>query len=479
MVDPNLVVEDIVTGLNQPVAMDFLAGDDFFVTEKATGQVKRVLNGAVHSVVLDLAVNSSSERGLLGIALHPQFPTPPQVFLFWTESSSGTDSNSVGDVPLLGHRVDRYLWNGSTLVFDANLLRLRAFQEDLNLITNPADPFDSPAPLQRGNHNGGIVRFGQDGMLYVVQGDTGRRGWTQNNLAGPLPDDQFGGPLPDDAHCTGAVFRIDTDGNAPTDNPLYYLGQICEVLFPAPFGTQLGYRIKRLFAYGIRNSIGMAFDPYSGDLWTSENAGRAYDEINRVEPGFNGGWVQIMGPSARVADFKAIELAAGYGAGGPAGLQQLRFPADLIADSEAEARSRLALVPGAKYHDPEFSWRHVVPPGGIGFIGSKALGLQYGGDLIVGSAVFRPVAPPPSVMANPGNLYRFRLNAARTGLVFTDPALQDRVADNTGRDDWVTEGSEILWGTDFGIVTDIMTAPDGTLYLVGTSTGTVRRIRHI
>ena len=117
--------------------------------------------------------------------------------------------------------------------------------------------------------------------------------------------------------------------------------------------------------------------------------------------------------------------------------------------------------------------------GGIGFIGSKALGLQYGGDLIVGSAVFRPVAPPPSVMANPGNLYRFRLNAARTGLVFTDPALQDRVADNTGRDDWVTEGSEILWGTDFGIVTDIMTAPDGTLYLVGTSTGTVRRIRHI
>jgi aldose sugar dehydrogenase len=90
--------------------------------------------------------------------------------------------------------------------------------------------------------------------------------------------------------------------------------------------------------------------------------------------------------------------------------------------------------------------------------------------------VFRPTVTPPSVMANPGHLYRFRLNAQRTRLVFSDPALQDRVADNTGRDDWQTEQQEILFGTDFGIVTDIQTGPDGALWLVGTSTGTIRRV---
>jgi hypothetical protein len=79
-------------------------------------------------------------------------------------------------------------------------------------------------------------------------------------------------------------------------------------------------------------------------------------------------------------------------------------------------------------------------------------------------------------MANPGHLYRFRLNGIRNALVFADPALHDLVADNTGRDDWVTEGSEILFGTNFGIVTDIHTSPDGALYLVGPSSGSIRKI---
>ncbi len=95
---------------------------------------------------------------------------------------------------------------------------------------------------------------------------------------------------------------------------------------------------------------------------------------------------------------------------------------------------------------------------------------------IVAASVFRPVLAPPSVLANPGQLYRFRPSHNRKHFHFDDPVLQDRVADNTGRDDWQTEQSEILWGTDFGIVTDIQTGPDGALWLVGTSSGTVRRI---
>src|SRR5262245_63325234 len=67
--DSNLSVRTIVSSLNQPVTMAFLGANDFLITEKATGQVKRVVNGSVVATAIDLAVNNNSERGLLGIAL--------------------------------------------------------------------------------------------------------------------------------------------------------------------------------------------------------------------------------------------------------------------------------------------------------------------------------------------------------------------------------------------------------------------------
>jgi glucose/arabinose dehydrogenase len=476
LVDPALSVATVVNGLNQPIAMTFLGPDDLLVTEKASGQVKRVTNGAVAGVVLDLAVNSASERGLLGIARHPAFPANPSIYLFWTESTTGVDSSVLSATPVLGHRVDRYTWNGSTLTYAATLVRLRAYQEDANQVTDPQNPFNNPAPLQRGNHNGGVVKFGPDGKLYVITGDGGRRGALQNNLDGPYPDDEFGGPLPDAAHATGWVLRLNADGSAPVSNPFFLLGVLVDWLFPGPLGAEVGTSLKRMYAFGVRNSFGMTFDPESGDLWTSENGGRAFDEINRVTRGFNGGWIQFMGPAERIADYKAIEVASGIGPNGPNGLQQLRWPAENIAENALAGRHRLLDLPFAHYRDPQFSWKHVTPPAGLGFVAGNALGTEYAGDLIVGSAVFRPVAAPPSVMANPGQLFRFQLNGSRTRFVFTDPALDDRVADNTGRDDWQAEQSSILFGTDFGIVTDIQTGPDGALWLVGTSSGTIRRI---
>jgi len=475
LVDPALSVTTVVSGLTQPIAMAFLGPNDFLVTEKGTGQVKRVQNGVVTGVVLDLAVNSASERGLLGIALHPNFASKPWVYLYNTESTTGADTNVLANVPLLGNRVDRFVWDGSTLTFAENIVTLRAFQNDLNQITNPADPFDNPAAFQRGNHDGGVLRFGKDGKLYVIVGDVGRRGALQNNLASSMPDDTFGGPLPDFAHTTGVVLRFNADGSAPWSNPYFLLGGLIRIFVGGQFGTEVGTSLQRIWGHGVRNSFGMAIDPVTGDLWTTENGGLAFDEINRVVRGFNGGWIQAMGPVSRVADFKAIELAAGFGPNGPVGLQQLRFPATSIADTPNDARQRMVDLLGTTYRDPEFSWKNVVPPAGLGFVGN-GLGPAYAGDLIVGSAVFRPVAAPPSVLANPGHLYRFRLNGARNHLVFTSAELQDKVADNTGRDDWQTEQQEILFGTDFGIVTDIQTGPDGNLYLVGTSTGTIRKI---
>lgn len=475
MVDPALQVADVVAGLDQPIAMAFLGANDFFVTEKASGRVKRVTNG-VATTVLDLAVNSGSERGLLGIALHPDFPTNPGVYLYHTVSTTGADSTVLAETTLLGNHVSRFVWDGSALTFDTTIVELRAFQEDLNTVTNPQNPFQNPAPLQRANHNGGVLRFGVDRRLYVIQGDNGRRGWLQNNFGGPVPDDQFGGPIPDSAHGTGMILRLDPNGAPPADNPFYVVGEIVEAFLGGPFGVDAGRRIKSLFAYGVRNSFGMTFDPYGPGLWTTENGGRAFDEINRVVPGFNGGWIQIMGPLSRLGDFRAIEVGVGIGPTGPVGLQQLRWPADFISIHKSDARHRMLTIPGSHYRDPEFSWKHVTPPAGLGFVHGNGLGCTYAGDLIVGSAVFRPVLTPPSVLANPGHLYRFRLNGGRNKFRFDDQLLKDKVADNLGRDDWQTEQQEILFGTDFGIVTDIQTGPDGKLWLVGTSSGTVRKI---
>ena len=152
MLDPNLTVSTVVSGLDQPTTMAFLAANDFFVLERATGKVQRVTNGVVSSTALDLPVNNASERGLLGIALHPQFGVNKFVYLFWTESTTGVDTSNIDEIPLLGNRVDRYIWNGATLVFDRNLIKLRALQQDSG----------QPA---RGNHNGGVIRFGPDGKL--------------------------------------------------------------------------------------------------------------------------------------------------------------------------------------------------------------------------------------------------------------------------------------------------------------------------
>ncbi|MDX6288212.1 MAG: hypothetical protein QOH42_11, partial [Blastocatellia bacterium] len=113
MLDPNLSVRTVVSGLSQPTSMAFIGNNDFFVLEKNTGKVQRVTNGVVQSPApLDLAVNSASERGLLGIAMHPSFPVNGLVYLYWTESSTGVDSANLADVALLGNRVDRYIWNG-------------------------------------------------------------------------------------------------------------------------------------------------------------------------------------------------------------------------------------------------------------------------------------------------------------------------------------------------------------------------------
>jgi aldose sugar dehydrogenase len=439
VVDPNLAVRTVATGLSQPTGLAFIGANDMLVNEKATGRVIRIRNGVVEGPVLDLAVNSNSERGLLGIAVHRNFLVNGFVYLFWSESNTGADSTSSTAVDLMANRVDRFVWNGSTLAFDRNLIHFRTFQQDAG-----------QAP--RGNHNGGVVRFGPDGKVYVIVGDTGRRGQMQNLEFGPfgpgVPDDQFGGPAPDDAHFTGVIVRLNDDGTTPTDNPFYDVG--------AEIGGPAGANIQKIYAYGIRNSYGLNFDPLSGDLWQNENGDDTFSELNRVEPGMNSGWVQIMGPSSRVAQFKEIETSPQF-----FGLQQIRWPPTNIADTEAEALSRLFMLPGAHFSDPEFSWKFEVAPAGLGFVTGGALGQQYHGDLFMGGA---------RDFLFSGHIFRMEISGNRRMVGVDDPRIEDRVADNLGKFE-ATESESLVWGQNFGLTTDILQGPNGNLFVLSNTRG--------
>jgi glucose/arabinose dehydrogenase len=463
LLDPNLELHTRGSGLVTPTSIAFLGANDMLVLEKNTGQVKRVVNGVVTATVLDLAVNFGSERGLLGVALHPDFPTNPGVYLFWTESTNAGDTDVLSETPLLGNRVDRFLWNGSTLTLDSNLIRLRAIQQDFTTVTNSFGTFTQ---LERGNHDGGVIAFGPDRKLYVLFGDAGRRGQLQNLPSGPtptglgptVPDDQFGGPQPDNAHLAGVILRLNDDGTTPTDNPLFAAG--------ATIGGEVGANVQKVFAYGVRNSFGMAFDPQSGSLWDQENGEDAYDELNLVEPGMNSGWIQIIGPLSRLAEYRAIETTSLHHEDFP-NLQQFRWGPENIAATPAEALSRLFVLPGSQYSDPEFSWKHVLAPAAIGFLSTRALGPQYQGDLFVGFSTTDTEAGP---------LFRFNLTGNRRKIGVDDPRLEDRVADNVTFHE-ITESESLRFGTGFGIVTDIETGPNGNLFVVSLDQGRIYEIR--
>ncbi len=483
MLDPDLHVTTLVSGLDQPTSMVFLGFNDFLILEKATGKVQHVAGGAVAGTALDLAVNSASERGLLGIALQPDFASTHGVYLYWTQSSTGADSAHLADVPLLGNRVDRYVWNPATqtLTFDKNIIMLRSLQADAN------------QPM-RGNHDGGKILFGPDGKLYFQIGDQGRRGQLQNLASGPFgpgqPDDQFGGPAPDDAHVTGAIFRLNPDGTVPADNPfanttaadMIPLEQQAGVTLTPAQLDNVAANIRKIFSYGRRNGFGLAFDPATGSLWEAENGDDAFDEMNRITAGSNGGWIQIMGPSSRVPDFKQIETSftplqgnlpvAGnlpFSAIDPAtfipALQQVRWPPALIADTPEAALNRLFVLPNSHYDNPEFSWKWAVAPAGIGFA-SSGLGPQHTGNLFVGAS---------RTFLDGGYLFEFKFDQSRRHFAFSDAGLKDKVDDNEYKFD-EGQSQSLIAGENFGIGTNIIAGPDGNLYVTSLSNGAVYMI---
>ncbi|MGZ8442012.1 MAG: PQQ-dependent sugar dehydrogenase [Candidatus Binatia bacterium] len=380
VLDPNLTVSLVADSLEIPSSMAFIGVDDILVLQKNDGKVRRVLNGALLvNPVLDVDVDPRSFGGLLGIAIHPNFQTNKYVYLFYTEGSGGNDT--LGSA--VANRIDRYTWDSASDTLTAPLLIMSL-----------------PVSVTSGNYSG-VMAFGQDGKLYVTVGDQGLSGQLQNNPGGAAPND------------TSVILRLNDDGTAPKNNPFYSQGGV----------------VAKYFAYGIRNSFGMAFDPVSGKLWNTENGPANWDEINLVAPGFNSGWNKIQGPMSR----------------------------DVQGENEADLFS----LTRSRYSDPEFSWFESVGLTGMAFVDSLELGPEYENNLFIGDYVF-------------GNLSRFELNKRRDGIDFTLlEDLRDKVADNAN------ERNDVRLGTDFGSISDVRTSPDGLLYVLSISDGAIYVVHRV
>jgi aldose sugar dehydrogenase len=219
--DDTLAIELVAEGLDSPTSMSFLGNGSLLVLEKNSGQVRIVSCGKIlDEPAIEIEVAKGAEQGLLGIATWKEI-NDTSVFLYLTEKYEDKTRN----------RVYKY-------IFDKNKMTL----ENQTLILDlPGDP----GPF----HNGGKISIGPvDGYLYAVIGDV--------NSGGGMLDNQAPGGPPNDK---SVIFRVDKDSGLPAkDNPFYnYSGDM--------------ENLRRYFAYGIRNSFGMDFEPVTGRLWITEN----------------------------------------------------------------------------------------------------------------------------------------------------------------------------------------------------------------
>jgi aldose sugar dehydrogenase len=383
LTDSNLKVEQVVEGLDTPTTMAFLRPNDILVLGKDTGSVKRILNGKLlYQPLLDVNVANSVERCMCGIAISKNNSTT-YVFLYYTEIEGNDGEDREGKEPL-ANRLYRYQLVNDKLVNPTLLLDLPA----------------TPGP----RHNGGAIIIGPDNNLYVPVGDIDgsfkeeeTETQAQNYNDGVEPDGRSG------------ILRITQDGQPVGEGIL---------------GNSIP--LKLYYAYGIRNSFGLAFDPVTGKLWATENGPEDDDEINLVEPGFNSGWVQVHGLARLTPEFDPSELV----------------------DFDKKGH----------YRDPELVWQNTAGPTAVLFMTSDKLGSQYVNDMFVADV-------------HHGSIYHFKLNADRTHLALP-PQLDDKVISNSTAD--VLD--EIIFGENFGGITDLKIGPDGYLYVVSVGIGKIFRI---
>jgi len=444
--DPNLRVEKIFQGdLGITTGMAFLGPNDILLLEKNEGKVHRIKDGVLlpEPVLTVNDIGKEIEWGMLGIAADKVNSdiangSNTYVFLYYTEpaSSSTISGNSPTTVSNTGNEDsdgdnnndDRESTNtnGDSEV-SGELQQVEIQQQMANRLyryelvddklINPklllSLPANSPDAGTSNNHDGGKVAVGPDHNVYVTIGDVGgHRGQAQNI--------QDGQPLDG----TSGILRVTKDGDAVKGHPSFATSSAGDSSSPS--------LASYYYAYGIRNSFGIDFDPMTGNLWESENGADDNDEINLVLPGFNSGWSKLTGIASP-----------------PSTTSQSSSSASSSPSFDSDLDGELLTFDGqGKYRDPEFVSKQTIGPTALKFLNSDKLGMQYQNTIFMGDV-------------NTGNLYNFRLNQDRTGLALTGP-LADKIAE--GYEDL----GPVVFGQGFGVITDIKDNPyDGYLYILG------------
>jgi glucose/arabinose dehydrogenase len=422
--DSDLEVQLVTEGLKSPTSMAFIGNQgDMLILEKSGEVILFVSENKSKITLLNFTVNDQTERGLLGVAvinnnnnnnnnmsaLHTTaIPARSNNQTITTRENSTNDSTSTTTSPsststfvffylteaskedrshVLGNRIYRFEWNDTDKSLSNGTLIL-----------------DLPV-LPGENHNGGkLIADSENRHIYAVIGDLNRRGMLQNFKNGSLPDD------------TSVILRINPDGSPAQGNPFIDVSR-----------TDGRYsNLSKYYAYGIRNSFGLALDPVTGILWDTENGPIRFDEINIVRPGFNSGWTKVMGPIGRSNVTPENDLVNFLGS--------------------------------SSYADPVFSWGRAAGVTDIEFYDSDRLGNNYTNNIFIGDF-------------NNGHLYYFEVNGNRSSLQFEHPRLADDLVASNER-----QVAAVIFGSGFiGGITDIETGADGYLYIL-TYSGKLYRI---
>ncbi len=248
-----LALEIVAAGLSNPLYLTAPAGDARLFVVEQVGRVRIVENGQLLSTpFLDITdrVGSGGERGLLSIAFHPDYSANGYFYASYTENGGDT-------------RIERY-----SVTADPN----RADPSSANLVLSVEQPF--------GNHNGGLIVFGPDDMLYIGLGDGGSGGDPQGH-------GQNRNTL------LGALLRIDVDGGGPFAVPA-----------DNPFVADPGAR-DEIWAYGLRNPWRFSFDREAGNLYIADVGQSRWEEVNVVPAdsgGANYGWNVMEGAHCFASD---------------------------------------------------------------------------------------------------------------------------------------------------------------------------------
>lgn len=431
----DLKLELVEEGFKSPISMGFIGQNDLLVLEKE-GKVQRVIDKKILPYpILDITsiINSAGERGLLGIAISEgngsdndnRYNKDLDIYLLYTEKTTNSEfvnnycsPENCKSNDLVVNSLYKYKFKNDKLVNPELLLRT---------------PVDKNSSLF---HIGGVITVGPDKNVYVTAGDGNicvspedcenllsegaLRSQTTNFENGIRPSGN------------GGILSVNVNGEISNyDNILGY-----------------DYPLNLYYAYGIRNSFGIDFDPITGYLWDTENGPAFGDEINLVKPGFNSGWAKKQGVWSIV---NPSQLAVDPPPGKERGYHLSDNP-QITNESE-----RFVNFNGnGKYSDPEFTWNYTVGVTSIEFFNSDKLGKEYKNDLFVGTF-------------NDGLIYNFNLNNDRTQLALNGE-LQDKVAETN------EQLQDVIFGKNMESITDLETGPDGYLYVLSIGEGKLWRI---